>query len=257
MRESALDAEDEAPLRGLVLLDLPDVDSVAAGNRVEADRLVGIVDLVIWVLDPQKYADQTVHEEYLRQHGRAARRDVVVFNQVDRLTPADAARCRADLARLVEADGLPGVPVISTSAVTGEGVDEIRALLEKTVAGRPAGDGPARGRTRRGGGHGGAAGRRGPGRRGAVSREAVPELADGFAAATGSARSPPRRPSPTGPGRPCRAGRSGRHEAAAVDVPPADPAAVGAGRPAAGRPYVGRPARAVAGRGARGGQCPR
>jgi hypothetical protein len=31
-RESALDAEDEAALRGLVLLDLPDFDSLAAGH---------------------------------------------------------------------------------------------------------------------------------------------------------------------------------------------------------------------------------
>jgi GTP-binding protein EngB required for normal cell division len=138
VRESALDAEDEAALRGLVLLDLPDVDSIATGNRIESDRLVGIVDLVIWVLDPQKYADQTVHEQYLSHMG--ALRDVtaVVFNQVDRLTPADASRCRVDVARLVEVDGLHGVPVIGTSAVTGEGINEVRALLEKTVAGRPA-----------------------------------------------------------------------------------------------------------------------
>jgi hypothetical protein len=34
-RESALDAEDEAPLRGMVLLDLPDLDSVATGHRTK------------------------------------------------------------------------------------------------------------------------------------------------------------------------------------------------------------------------------
>ncbi len=138
VRESALDAEDEAPLRGLVLLDLPDVDSVATDHRVLSDRLVGIVDLVIWVLDPQKYADQAVHEQYLRRAGALRDVTMVVFNQIDRLTPTDAARCRADLARLVELDGLPGVPVIGTSTVTGGGIDEVRELLEKTVAGRPA-----------------------------------------------------------------------------------------------------------------------
>jgi GTP-binding protein EngB required for normal cell division len=185
LRESVLDAEDEAPLRGLVLLDLPDVDSVATGNRIESDRLVGIVDLVIWVLDPQKYADQTVHEEYLRHMGALRDVTVVVFNQTDRLTPADAQRCRADLARLVEADGLPGVPVISTSTVTWEGIEEVLVLLEKTVAGRPAAmarlegeldatvdafaplvAAPAMDEE-------------------VVSREAVPELAEGFAAAVG------------------------------------------------------------------------
>ena len=75
-----------------------------------------IVDLVVWVLDPQKYADQTVHEDYLRHMGALRDVTVVVFNQIDRLTAADADRCRADLGRLVAADGLPEVPVLATSA---------------------------------------------------------------------------------------------------------------------------------------------
>ena len=137
-RESVLDAEDEAPLRGLVLLDLPDMDSVATSHRLEVDRLVGIVDLLVWVLDPQKYADRTVHEEYLRHMGALRDVTVVVLNQVDRLSVGDTARCLADLARLVEADGLPGVPLIATSALTGDGVGELRTHLEKTVSGRQA-----------------------------------------------------------------------------------------------------------------------
>ena len=138
LRESVLDAEREAPLRGLVLVDLPDMDTVADTHRLEMDRLVELADLVVWVLDPQKYADQTVHDEYLRRMHRLREVTVVVFNQVDRLAPADASRCLADLTRLVEADGLAGVPVLATSAVTGEGVDDLRALLEKAVAGRGA-----------------------------------------------------------------------------------------------------------------------
>jgi GTP-binding protein EngB required for normal cell division len=137
-RESALDAQDEAPLHGLVLLDLPDLDSVATGHRLEADRLVGVVDLVVWVLDPQKYADQTVHEEYLSRMGPLRDVTVVVFNQIDLLSPDDAQRCVADLARLVEADGLPGIPVLATSARTGAGVEDLRTLLEKAVASRHA-----------------------------------------------------------------------------------------------------------------------
>jgi GTP-binding protein EngB required for normal cell division len=135
-RESPLDAEDEAALRGVVLLDLPDLDSVATGHRVEASRLVGVVDLVIWVLDPQKYADASVHDGYLRH--MAALRDVtvVVFNQTDRLSPSDVDRCVADLRRLLDADGLPGVTVVGASAATGTGVGEIRTLLERTVASR-------------------------------------------------------------------------------------------------------------------------
>jgi hypothetical protein len=185
MRFSPLDAGDEGELRGLVLLDLPDMDSIAAGNRAEADRLVGVADRIIWVLDPQKYADASVHEQYLRHMGALRDVTVVVFNQSDRLSAEDADRCRADLARLVEADGLPGVPVISTSTATGAGIDELRELLGTVVADRRA-----------------AATRieaeladavaslavltpvPGPGEDD-VSRDAVPELADGFTDACG------------------------------------------------------------------------
>ncbi len=138
-RESPLDAQDEASLHGLVLLDLPDLDSVATGHRLEAERLVGVVDLVVWVLDPQKYADQSVHGEYLRHMGPLRDVTVVVFNQADRLSPADTNRCLADLRRLLDADGLPDVPILATSVRSGAGVNRLRRLLERTVAGRHAG----------------------------------------------------------------------------------------------------------------------
>ena len=64
-RESALDADDEADLRGLVLLDLPDFDTLASEHRVEVDRMLELVDLIVWVTDPQKYADQVIHDRYL------------------------------------------------------------------------------------------------------------------------------------------------------------------------------------------------
>jgi energy-coupling factor transporter ATP-binding protein EcfA2 len=138
-RESELDAEDEAGLRGLVLLDLPDFDSLAAGHRVEVDRLLDLVDLVVWVTDPQKYADQVIHERYLRTFHRHREITLVVLNQADRLSTVDVARCVDDLLRLLDADGLAGVPVLPTVAVGGpEGVAQLRGELEKAVAGRQA-----------------------------------------------------------------------------------------------------------------------
>ena len=44
-------------LDGLVLLDLPDHDSTEVDHRMEVDRLVQLVDMLVWVVDPQKYAD--------------------------------------------------------------------------------------------------------------------------------------------------------------------------------------------------------
>jgi GTP-binding protein EngB required for normal cell division len=137
-RESALDGEDERTLRGLVLLDLPDFDSVEEAHRVEVDRLLTLVDLVVWVLDPQKYADRVVHEQYLAQFHRHRDVTVVVLNQADLLGPADTERCLDDLEQLLVKDGLAGVRLLATSAVDRPGIQPLRELLERTVAARQA-----------------------------------------------------------------------------------------------------------------------
>jgi GTP-binding protein EngB required for normal cell division len=135
-RESALDGNDEAALRGLVLIDLPDFDSVEVGHRVEVDRLLRLVDLVVWVMDPQKYADKLVHETYLRQFSEHRDITVVLLHQADRLSRADSERCVADLRILLEHDGLPGVPCFATSAKGQPGLDALRILLSQTVTKR-------------------------------------------------------------------------------------------------------------------------
>ncbi|WP_078599713.1 GTPase [Streptomyces violens] len=128
-------------LRGLVLLDLPDHDSAAAGHRAQVDRVLKAVDAVIWVVDPEKYADAVLHERYLRPLAGYAEVTFVVLNQVDRL-PGDAAdQVVDDLRRLLDEDGLalsehdePGATVLALSAATGEGVDELRDALRQFVA---------------------------------------------------------------------------------------------------------------------------
>ena len=75
-------------LAGLVLLDLPDFDSIQLAHRLEVDRLVELVDLLVWVLDPQKYADAALHDRYLRPLAGQAGVMLVILNQVDRLATA-------------------------------------------------------------------------------------------------------------------------------------------------------------------------
>jgi energy-coupling factor transporter ATP-binding protein EcfA2 len=137
-RESPLDGDDEAALRGLVLLDLPDFDSVLESHRVEVDRLLELVDLVVWVLDPQKYADKVVHRQYLAEFAGHQDVTVVLLNQADRLSPADTDRIVDDLRGLLVTDGLDGVPVLTTSAVSAPGTGDLRELLERAVATRQA-----------------------------------------------------------------------------------------------------------------------
>jgi GTP-binding protein EngB required for normal cell division len=129
---------DDGGLDGLVLLDLPDFDSVQAAHRLEVDRIVALADLVVWVVDPQKYADASLHERYLRPlrtHGAAM---AVVLNQADLLPAGEIAAWREDVARLLGDDGLRDVPVLVMSARTGEGLDGLRRLLAERVAARDA-----------------------------------------------------------------------------------------------------------------------
>jgi hypothetical protein len=89
------------------------------------------VDLMVWVLDPQKYADALVHEQYLRRFARHDDVTVVVLNQVDKLPVADASACLAHLRRLVAEDGLSDAVVLGTSNRSGEGLE---ALAERILA---------------------------------------------------------------------------------------------------------------------------
>jgi energy-coupling factor transporter ATP-binding protein EcfA2 len=139
-KESVLDSGEDDALDGLVLLDLPDNDSTEQSHRAQVDRLVEMVDLFVWVLDPQKYADAVLHERYLRPLSGHAAVTVIVLNQVDLLASDDLAECLSDLRRLLTEDGIPGVPVIPMSARTGVGMGKFTALLQETVARRRSAD---------------------------------------------------------------------------------------------------------------------
>ena len=125
-------------LDGLVLLDLPDFDSRLVEHRVEADRVLGLVDVFVWVTDPQKYADARLHHDYLAALTGHDVVTVVVLNQADRLTPDGLAACRADLQRLLQADGLHAGEVLVTSARDGSGVVDLQHRISVVVAGRAA-----------------------------------------------------------------------------------------------------------------------
>jgi len=136
-RASALD-EGEASLTGMLLLDLPDHDSVVTGSAALVDRLVKLADMLVWVLDPLKYADASVHRRYLVPLAGHAAVTTVVLNQVDTLSPDQAADCESDLRRLLDAEGLTETQVLVTSATTGAGLNELRRVLAGAVAARRA-----------------------------------------------------------------------------------------------------------------------
>lgn len=138
-RASALDQErGDAGMQGLVLIDLPDHDSIQAVHRAEVDRFVTIADLLVWVVDPQKYADAALHRNYIVPFARHTGVTLIVLNQVDRLAPHEIDDCVADLRRLLEAEGLADPRIVTASAVAEDGVHGFREVLIDTVAARRA-----------------------------------------------------------------------------------------------------------------------
>jgi hypothetical protein len=79
-----------------------------------------------------------VHRQYLSRFSRHRDVTVVTLNQADALVPGDVRRCLDDLRRLVDADGLPGVPVVATSAVGPPGIGAVRDLIGTAVTARRA-----------------------------------------------------------------------------------------------------------------------
>ncbi|GAA3852748.1 hypothetical protein GCM10022207_14430 [Streptomyces lannensis] len=137
--------DGKTQLQGLVLVDLPDHDSAMVQHREQVDRILALVDAVIWVVDPEKYADAVLHERYLRPLAGHAEVMFVVLNQVDRLPGEAAEQVLDDLRRLLDGDGIalgeygePGATVLAVSALTGEGVDELEEVLGQFVGERGA-----------------------------------------------------------------------------------------------------------------------
>ena len=133
-RDSMLDTRRESQaLEGVVLLDLPDHDSTEVSHHLEVDRLVALADMLVWVLDPQKYADAAIHDRYLAPLKTHEGVMVVVLNHIDTVPAEGREAMLADVRRLLEADGLGRVPVIGISARQGIGLDELRGEIESRV----------------------------------------------------------------------------------------------------------------------------
>ena len=96
------------------IIDLPDLDSVDFGHRKAVAGVLPIIDLVVWVLDPEKYRDRVLHHHLapLANHHRRFR---FVLNQIDRVAEPDLPVLVEDLAGALVADGVPD-PVIWLTA---------------------------------------------------------------------------------------------------------------------------------------------
>ena len=117
----------------LILLDLPDFDSVEASNREIAERLAGQVDVLVWVSDPEKYADSVIHEQFIRPHADHAAVTLAVLNKSDLLAEGDIPTVSASFKGLLLDDGLSNAHVIPTSTRTGAGLDNLRDAITRVA----------------------------------------------------------------------------------------------------------------------------
>lgn len=134
IRRGSILTDEEPEFEGMVLLDLPDHDSVRVQHSVQVSTLVPLVDLLIWVVDPQKYADQALHRGYLADLRERKESMLVVLNQIDTVPFGQRSKIASDVEAVLAKDGLDGVPVVTTSALNHEGIDELRIHLAAAVS---------------------------------------------------------------------------------------------------------------------------
>jgi energy-coupling factor transporter ATP-binding protein EcfA2 len=128
----------DAGLRNVVILDLPDMDSVAAAHRERVEALLPKVDAVAWITDPEKYADALLHDAFLRRWVPRLDRQLVVINKADRLDGDGRRAVERDMARTLDrelASARTASPaVLLTTALDGHaGVAPLRDWLGQAV----------------------------------------------------------------------------------------------------------------------------
>lgn len=119
----------------LCLVDMPDFDSVEYGHRRVVDELIRLVDVVVWVTDPEKYRDARLHHDYLAPLARYRSQFVFALNQIDRLEESSLRAVLTDFAKALEEDGIPGATVLpvaaSPPAGPAIGISELEARVRQ------------------------------------------------------------------------------------------------------------------------------
>lgn len=99
----------------ICLIDLPDTDSVEVGHRHRVEAVMPRIDVLVWVVDPEKYRDAALHHRYLRPLAGYSDQFVFVLNQIDRLDSGALQSVKADLRSALDEDRIPGAAIFATS----------------------------------------------------------------------------------------------------------------------------------------------
>jgi GTP-binding protein EngB required for normal cell division len=130
-----IDRRIEVESLGHCLIDLPDTDSVVVDHRHRVEELIPLLDVVVWVVDPEKYRDAALHDRYLRPLAGYASQFVFALNQADRIDPESLAEVTADLARALTDEGVEPSLVLTMAASPAVGppmgIDALRDHLDR------------------------------------------------------------------------------------------------------------------------------
>jgi GTP-binding protein EngB required for normal cell division len=121
-------AHADESMTEVAILDLPDVDSVRTDHRARVDHLLPRIDALAWVIDPEKYDDERLHA-YLRSLTSHEARTRFILNKIDRLDERQRDEVVEDLGRRLREAGHERPRIYAVSALTGDGIEELRAAL--------------------------------------------------------------------------------------------------------------------------------
>lgn len=119
-------------LEDVIVVDLPDMDSTATDHRAAVESALRVVDAVVWVLDPEKYADLVIHQEFLVPLHQYGDQFIFCLNKVDRLG-SDVEGVLESLRQHLVEDGYIEPDVLATSVPMESGsaseIDDLTAAL--------------------------------------------------------------------------------------------------------------------------------
>lgn len=137
--DTVVEHDDEL---ALAVIDLPDLDSVDANHRSLVEATLPLVDAVIWVFDPVKYHDPSIHDEFLATVTEYEPVFIFALNKVDRLDEAEAEAVEAHLGGILRMDGFCDPEVLAIAAAPPDGspvgIDRLMTSLERTLVAKRA-----------------------------------------------------------------------------------------------------------------------
>jgi GTP-binding protein EngB required for normal cell division len=126
----------------LAIVDLPDLDSVDDRHRTLVELVLPVVDAVVWMFDPIKYHDPSIHDDFLADVIDYEAVFTFVLNKIDRLDEAETEAVVTHLGVILTMDGFadPNVIPIAANPPNGApvGIDSLVSVLNETLLGKRA-----------------------------------------------------------------------------------------------------------------------